>query len=144
MPTYADSSFLVSIYSIEPESQRALNWMARSDETLFFTPFHRHELRTAIRQKVFRSEATAQERSDAFRNIDSDLEEGILVHTQVPWLDAFRESDAIGALHGEALGLRSLDLLHVGIAMALKAKLFITFDLAQREIAQRAGMKVTF
>jgi len=89
MPVYADTSFLVAVYSPEADSLKALNYMQRLKEPLPFTPFHRHELRTGIRLRVFRKEITAEERKAAFREIDADLENNILVHTVIPWTDAF-------------------------------------------------------
>jgi len=80
----------------------------------------------------------------AFQELDSDLADRILVHTPIPWTDAFREADILGETHGLQAGARSLDLLHVGIALALKTEQFLTFDDTQREVARRAGMRVTF
>ena len=144
MAAYADSSFLVAVYAIEPQSLQALNWITNSKQSLIYTPFHRHELRTAIRQKVFRGETTIAARNEAFRDIDSDLQDRILIHTQIPWTDAFREAERVGAEHGETQGTRSLDLLHVGIALALKTKLFLSYDGAQRELARQVGLKLAF
>jgi hypothetical protein len=38
--------------------------------------------------------------------------------------------------------VRSLDILHVAIALELGATLFLTFDHAQKRLAQAAGLKV--
>src|SRR5438093_6313079 len=57
----------------------------------------------------------AKERKAALREVDSDLEQNILVHTPIPWTDAFREAENIGAAHTERLGVRSFHLLHVGL-----------------------------
>jgi len=57
----------------------------------------------------------------AFQEIESDLDADILRHTTIPWTDGFREAENLGALHAKTLGVRSFDLLHVGLAVALKA-----------------------
>jgi len=44
-PAYADTSFLVRIYTPRADSFKALTWMQRASAPLPFTPFHRHELR---------------------------------------------------------------------------------------------------
>ena len=67
MPAYADTSFLVAVYSPQPDSIKALSWMQRAREALPFTPLHRPELRNAIRLRVFRGEITADQRKEAFR-----------------------------------------------------------------------------
>jgi predicted nucleic acid-binding protein len=141
---YADTSFLIRIYTPHPDSHRTLAWMQRATQPLPFTPFHRHETRTGIRLRVYRKEITAEHRKAAFQEIEADLESEILRHTAVPWTDSFREADNLAALHGETLGVRSFDLLHVGMAVALTATDFLTFDERQSALAKAAGLKVKF
>jgi predicted nucleic acid-binding protein len=142
MPAYADTSFLARIYTPHADSAKALAWMQRAMQALPLTPLHRHELRNAIRLRVFRGEITAEQRKDTFREIESDLADNILSHTPIPWTDTFREAENLAAAHTEALGVRSIDLLHVGLAVTLKATEFLTFDTRQAVLAKAAGFKV--
>ena len=142
MPAYADTSFLAAVYSPEPGSIKALSVMQRLRESLPFTPFHRHELRHGVRLRVFRKEITAEQRKAGFDEMDSDLHENILVHTPIPWTDTFREAEDLAASHTETLGVRRFDLLHVGLALALGAMEFLTFDVRQAALAKAAGLKV--
>lgn len=142
MPLYADTSFLVAAYSPEVDSPKAVACFQRLRDPLPFTPFHRHELRAGIRLRVFRREITVEQRKAAFRIIDSDLEDNVLVHTTISWTDAFRESERLAAAHTEVLGVRSFDLLHVGTALAFGATEFLTFDARQAALAKAAGLKV--
>jgi predicted nucleic acid-binding protein len=142
MRTYADTSFLAAVYSPEAGSIKALSLMQRLREPLPFTPFHRHELRSGIRLRVFRKEISAEQRTAAFQEIDSDLEENVLTHTPIPWTDTFREAEDLAASHTEKLGVRSFDLMHVGLALALGAGEFLTFDARQASLARAAGLKV--
>ena len=144
MPAYADTSFLIRIYSPHADSHRALAWMQRATEPLPFTPFHRHEARTGIRLRVFRKEITVEQRKAAFSEIDSDLADNILAHTTIPWTDVFRTADELASNHVETLGVRSFDLLHVAIALTLGATEFLTFDIRQYALAKAAGLKVKF
>jgi len=142
MPAYADTSFLARVYTPHADSRKALLWLQRAGEPLPFTPLHRHELRNAIRLRVFRGEITPEQRKQAFQEIESDLAGSILTHTSIPWTDTFRESEALAAAHTEKLGVRSIDLLHVGLALALKAPEFLTYDTRQAALAKTAGLKV--
>jgi predicted nucleic acid-binding protein len=142
MLVYADTSFLVRAYSPHADSQKVLTWLQNARDPLPFTPLHRHELRTAIRWRVFRGEVAPEQRQAAFQEIESDLNDNILAHTPIPWTDAFREAEELAASQAEKLGVRSIDLLHVGIARALKATEFLTFDVRQASLAKAAGMKV--
>ena len=56
--------------------------------------------------------------------------------------DTFRECEALAAAHTEKLGVRSIDLLLVGLALALKASEFLTCDTRQAALAKVAGLKV--
>ena len=142
MPAYADTSFLARVYTPHADSQKALLWLQRARQPLPFTPLHRHELRNAIRLRVFRGEITPEQRKLAFQEIESDLADSILAHTPIPWTDTFRESEALAVAHTEKLGVRSIDLLHVGLALAVKASEFLTYDTRQAALAKVAGLKV--
>ncbi len=142
MLTYADTSFLARIYAPHTDSVKALALMQRLRQPLPFTPLHRHELRNAIRLRVFRGEITPRQRSEAFREIESDLADDILVHTGIPWTEAFREAESLAAVHTEQLGVRSIDLLHVGLALGLGATELLTFDSRQADLAKAAGLRV--
>lgn len=144
MSIYADTSFLVPAYSPEEDSIRVLRWFQKTREGLPFTPLHRLELRTALRLRVFRGEITVNQRSEAFREINSDLLDNILVHTPIAWTEAFRTAEELANAHVETLGVRSLDLLHVATARTLKAREFLTLDSRQKELAMKTGMKVRF
>lgn len=142
MPAYADTSFLARVYTPHADSQGALAWLQRARQPLSFTPLHRHELRNAIRLRVFRGEITPGQRKLAFLEIESDLAGNILAHTPIPWTDTFRECEALAAAHTEKLGVRSIDLLHVGLALALRATELLTYDTRQAALAKVAGLKV--
>ena len=142
MKTYANTSFLARIYLTQSDSPKALALMRGFRDPLPFTPLHRHELRNALRLAVFRKEIDAVRRKLAFQDIESDLEDGILAHTPIPWTDAFRDAENLGAAHTEDMGVRAIDLLHAGIALTLGAKEFLTFDIRQAAFAKAAGLKV--
>ena len=56
----------------------------------------------------------------AFQEIDSDLEENVLLHTPIPWTDTIRQAEELASADTETLGIRSFDLMHVGLALALE------------------------
>jgi hypothetical protein len=142
MTVYADTSFLVAAYLPEPESLRVLAWLQSARHPLPFTPLHRLEVRNAIRLRVFRGEITPDQRQQTFQEIESDLAGAVLEHTAIPWLDTLREAEALAASHAEKLGVRSMDLLHVGLAVTLRAAEFFSFDTRQAALARAAGLNV--
>jgi predicted nucleic acid-binding protein len=144
MSVYDDTSFLVAIYLTEADSAKALRHMQRLTEPLPFTPFHRHELRTGIRFRAFRRDITTEQCMSVFREIEGDLTDNILTHTPIPWTDVFRNAESIAEKHSGTLGVRSLDLLHVALAVTLGTSDFVTFDTRQSSLAKAVGLKVKF
>ena len=139
---YPDSSFLVSLVCKDTNSAEALAWMAREREPLVFTPLHRIEARNALRNIAGRGEISAQERHEAFLQIEEDLRDGMFVHAPVNWTDVFRRADELSESHAVADGQRTIDLLHVAIALEAGAQTFLSFDKRQRRLAKAAGLKV--
>src|SRR5689334_3148907 len=115
MAAYADTSFLAAAYLPEADSMTALKWLQKAREPLPFTPWHRLELRNAVRLRVYRGEITAEERRQAFLEIEGDVSENVLAHTIIPWTETFRESETLAAAHAESMGVRSIDLFHVSL-----------------------------
>jgi predicted nucleic acid-binding protein len=144
MVAYADTSFLLAIYVVQKDSPRALSYLQRTTAPLPFTPFHRLELRNAIRLCVFRKEITSDHSRRALRDVENDLAEGILTHVSLPWTDALQKAEELGADHSEVIGNRSFDILQVACALQIRATVFLTFDTRQRELAERSGLKVRF
>ncbi len=141
MKAYADTSFLVSLYLDDAHTDTANAWMKRRINPLPFTPLHRHEIRNAIRAAVWRKQIDGAQRREYFRLMEEDLKAGFLEHQAVGWTDAFREAERIGEAQAEQTGVRSADLLHIGIASVLGAVDFLTFDATQRKAATGAGFK---
>jgi predicted nucleic acid-binding protein len=139
---YPDVSFLISLYSSEPQTFQAERYMAEEAPVLFFTPFHRLEFRTAVRVRVFRNKLTPSGLRTAFRQCDADIAASILQYTPLAWSDALREAERLGETHVTELGVRSDDLFHVASAVVLGAREFVTFDQRQTALALRAGLKV--
>lgn len=139
---FADTSFLVSLYSAEKETATAQGYMQRAAQSLTYTPFHRLELRTALRLRVFRKSMTSMELWQTFQIIEADVREGILEHQSVNWGEALRQAEELAEAHLIEVGTRSGDLLLVAIASMLGAGEFCTFDQRQALLAKRAGLKV--
>ena len=51
-------------------------------------------------------------------------------------------ADELGDKYTRTLGVRALDLLHVGAARALGARVFLTFNVRQHALAKAVGLRV--
>ena len=139
---YADRSFLVSIYLQDGNQVAAHAFMARHSPVLAFLPLHRVELRNALRFAKVQGLITAQERRAAFKQIEQDLRDGLLLLVTVAWSDICRRADELSEKHMAKNGQRTIDLLHVAAAIESGTKLFLTFDQRQCGLAKAAGLQV--
>ena len=140
MRVYADSSFLVSCDLVDGNTARAKAFLSDHSGPLPFTALHELEVRNALRLGVFRRVITDEEAKAAAAAIDTDLRNGRLVRTTIRWPVAFRATLRLSAQHAAKTGTRSLDILHIASARALRMKELATFDSRQRALAIAAGM----
>jgi len=139
---YADSSFLVSLFRADSCHHEASAFMKENELSLAYTPLHRIEVRNALRNAVSCGDLKNAERNLAFRQIEEDLKDGLLIHMPVNWTDVFRCADELSEKHSAKEGQRTIDLLHIAIAIENEAKTFLTFDKRQRGLAKSVGLKV--
>lgn len=141
-PVYADTSFLVSLYVQDANSAKAVARVGKL-LPLVLTPLLQHELRNALRLCVFRRQITTAQREQALRDLEQDIEDGVLHEMPLDWAKAFQYAEILGRDHTEKTGGRGMDILHVASAQALQVKRFITFDDRQRELAKQVGFAVS-
>ena len=76
------------------------------------------------------------------RDLQSDLNEGVLLPSSVDWPDVHRIAETLSAGKTKTGGHRLMDLLHVATALHLGAEYFLTFDENQKALAEAEGMTV--
>jgi hypothetical protein len=139
---YADTSFLFSLILHDANTVAAVAYLKSHSTALAFTPWQRCELRNAIRLALWRGNCDAATTNRALDKMAADLAAGNLIETPLVWPDVLQVADELGEKHTAALGVCSLDLLHVAAAVTLGAKKFITCDVRQLALARAAGLRV--
>ena len=139
MSTYADTSFLVSLYLTDVHSPEAEHRMAFGP-VVWLTPFHVAEWTHAVEQQVFRRVASRTEADQSYERFQQHRESSLWVEVTLPEA-AFEVCAQLARRHGARLGLRTLDTLHVASALELKAERFWTFDERQKRLARTVGLK---
>lgn len=142
MNAYADTSFLVSLYTPDANSSRAALWMSSFRTAMAITPFGELELTNALEQRLFRKEIIARNAQEAYRAFQHDLDAGIYSPIPMP-AAAYGRARQLSRQHTATLGSRTLDILHVATALVLGAEAFCTFDTVQAKLARAAGLAVT-
>jgi len=142
MPAYADSSLLLKLYIREPETAAAWQVVNRLQEPLVFTPLHRLEMLNGIRRCAATKKVTRAQAVRAMLLLRTHVQSGRYTLTAVPWQAVFQRAHHLSRKHARKLLVRSLDLLHVALALEIGATEFLTFDDRQRQTASAEGLKM--
>ena len=130
---YADSSFIVSLYATDANSEAAASASGAARMPLAWTEWHSLEVGNALRLREFRRLATDSETDEVLAAIHKDLDAGMLSRAAVDLSRSLARSRELSEKHSAAIGTRSLDILHVAIALELQASEF-PFDQRQSEL----------
>jgi predicted nucleic acid-binding protein len=139
LTAYADTSFLVSLYTLDANSSRAAEVMG-AKPSLLLTPFGELELLNALELRGFRKELSRREVRRAHDTFESDRDSGIFSLQPVPTL-VYAVAGRISRRRTFELGVRTLDIIHVASALVLKAEAFYTFDERQQDLANAEGLR---
>jgi predicted nucleic acid-binding protein len=141
LSSYADPSFLVSLYVLDANSALAAAQMKRASLPILLTPFGELELTNAILQRLFRKELLPSKIKAANALLKKDIDAGVFVLQ--PWgVAVFEKAKQIARKRTPQIGARTLDILHVASALVLRADAFFTFDRIQGKLARTEGLTV--
>lgn len=140
MKTYADTSFLFSLYATDANSIKADAWRVANPAPLPFTAFHRLELRNALSLALFQRRLSLAEIQAAWQEVENDFAAGLLVGRGGLWHRVLLEAETSALNDTPLVGSRTLDVLHVATAKLIGTTEFCTFDTRQSTLAGRAGL----
>jgi len=140
MSTYADTSFLVSLYIADANSVSAAQVM-RSQPIVFLTPLAELELVNALELALFRRQFRAMEIRASQAALREDIAGGVYSLQPLPTA-VFELATRIARRRSSRMGTRTLDILHVASALLLSAERFLTFDERQRQLARAEGLAI--
>jgi predicted nucleic acid-binding protein len=124
-------------------SARAAAGMKRTNLPISISPFGELELTNAISLRLFRGELKAAQATAAHRLVRQDIEGGVLESKPIPGA-AFERAKRIARLETPRFGTRTIDVLHVALALQFGADAFYTFDLRQAKLAVAEGLALTY
>jgi predicted nucleic acid-binding protein len=141
LKVYIDTSFLVSLYSLDGNSVAAARIMQKSKGEHLISSYGELEIINALQLRVFRKELSANQAQAALKNFDNDLGQAVFQPRALPEL-VFERARQLSLRRTAQLGTRTADLLHVVIALELNVDYLYTFDQQQRKLAQKLRLKV--
>ena len=142
MSSYADTSFLVSLYGQDVNSHAAISLLKAHRPIFLVTPLGEAEFTSIVFAITARPKGwTAREAQAIEENFEHDLQSGLWQWEDFP-PETWTRARELARRHGPALGCRVLDALHVASALALAADDFYTFDQHQAKLARAVGLGV--
>ena len=146
LSVYPDTSFLFSLYLPRPSSGAAAAVFAALDGPLPVTTLLLYEFENAARLAAWMNARDrhkgfpAQMAQTALARLDADLETGVLETISCDSIAVFGIARRLSNARTWRGGHRSFDILHVATACHLKARRFLSFDAAQRQLAEAEGL----
>jgi len=141
MSAYFDTSVWVSLYMRDSNYQAALAFRMACPDA-FWTPWQRLEFNNAVRAYAVRKKIVTIDVRVIENAIRTAIGNGSLMPCPLPAYALWQEAENLSRAHTPALGVRTLDLLHVAAARVLKATHFCTFDTRQHALARAAGLRI--
>jgi predicted nucleic acid-binding protein len=137
--TYLDASFLVSLYSAEPNQVLAARSIARASFPLLISDLAEFEMDNSFRLRVFRKDATEAQALRSHLDFEQDLREEIMERFALD-RGTYLRGHALSARYTAQLGTRGADILHVAAALEAGSTAFFSFDTQQRRLAEAVGL----
>jgi predicted nucleic acid-binding protein len=141
LKVYVDTSFLISLYSLDANSAAAARSMQASSATHVISTLCELEVANALELRVFRKDATATQVRKSAKAFAKDMQDG-LYQMSVLSDEMLEKARQLSRQFTARLGTRTADVLHVAAALELSADAIFSFDARQRELAKAVGLKV--
>jgi predicted nucleic acid-binding protein len=141
LTAYADTSFLVSLYTPDANSLEAASRIRRMALPVIITALGELEMVNALQLRLFRRELLGAQTRAAYAAFRDDVTAGIFAIKPMSQ-DVYAQARRLAERWTRTLGTRTLDMIHVASAMALGADAFHTFDERQRRLAKAAKLTV--
>jgi len=140
LTSYVDSSVLVAIYIPEPTSGRARQ-QVRASGSVPWSQLHDLEVRNALRLLCGRKVLSTVELAAVLSQLEEDIDARRLLRVEVDWPAAFARAQALSEAHAAKVLSRSLDILHVALAVELRCTRFVSADHRQVRLARLARLR---
>lgn len=142
MTIYYDTGVLLKLYTEEPKSAAVRAFVTGTGEAITFLSLHQSECASALHLKAFRNECSIQQANRALGDIDEDQRRGVLQLILPDWEAAWEKTFELTQAYATVTGCRTLDALHVALALNTGFRNFATSDKRQKNLADHAGLRV--
>ena len=141
MTTYVDSSALVAVY-VPEQFSKAARRAVRAVPQVPFTQLHELEVANAFELLAGRGLISREECRAIHAQLQDDVESQRLARVTLNLESVFIGAHDLSRTYTAKLLTRSLDLLHVSAALAMRCSVFASADDRQLAAAKASGLKV--
>jgi predicted nucleic acid-binding protein len=142
MNAYFDTAIIIKLYVQEANSPNAIRLANECPAPYLLTPWQEIEARTALRVKAFRMEISTAEMQASLKAFEEDILSGRWKRPEYKEATVWRFARELSDSHAVKVGCRTLDLIHVAVALCLGVDTFVTFDERQRALAKLKRLTV--
>lgn len=145
---YVDTSFMFALFVEQDHSAQATKWMDHDSRLLWISSFSVFEFEQALRLQTFffkqdRNKGLPERNARiASNHLQAQMREGIFIVCDYDWNKVLETVARLSAEHTGVMGCRSMDMIHVAMALHLGAREFLTFDVNQKKLALIEGLEV--
>jgi predicted nucleic acid-binding protein len=139
---YADTSFLASLYLQDGNSADAQRWFTANSQPILLSRLSELELSNACRLSVFRGWITERQSQIVLAAIEDDLRKDVLIRRAFEADEIFTLSQSLSSQHTLRNGNRTLDIMHIALAVHSELSTFATFDKRQSVLAKECALDV--
>lgn len=142
MAVYFDTGLLLKLFVSEANSTLVIALAASLAEPIVVSDFQLAELVTALHCKVGRREITASDAAAVEARIRREIKLGVFEWKEPNWKRIFAHTITLARTLAPATLCRTLDAMHVALALELRVKAFATLDERQRKLASAVKLVV--
>jgi predicted nucleic acid-binding protein len=141
LKVYFDTGLLLKLYSLESNSSQAVTLIQSHGTPIILSGLQQTELKNALHRKRARGEVNLGQLKKSLRDLQHDLDSGVCLAPQLDWAEVWAKADRLTTKYVLVTSCRTLDTLHVAVALQLGVKIFGTTDQRQLLLARKAGLK---
>ena len=139
MTLCADTSFLLSLYGADANTEAAVRCIQARRSPLHVQCVSAFEFVNAIRLREFRGKFTAEEARRIIELYEKDVAAQRVEEVGLDLPAVFDVASELSRSHTTAIGARAYDILQVAAAVVLNAGEFLSFDERQRKARGGGG-----
>lgn len=139
---FADASFLVAFFAGTEHGKEARKWWKRNYDVITVSRLVLFEAENSIRSLPLSGKIKRADARWAIEHMKRRALEGMIEVRELSIKRVYSAARRLSVHYCENKSFGAMDILHVATAQELAARVFLSFDGRQRELAEAEGLEV--